>query len=104
MANSVTAQATACPNTKIFISGYSQGAQVAHLAAGQLSADVQKRVNGAVVFGDPLNGTAFSGSIPSKTFCASGDNICEGGFQVRFAHFSYGANAGEAAKFVASLL
>ncbi|KAF8069329.1 cutinase [Lyophyllum atratum] len=104
MANSVTAKAGACPNTKIVISGYSQGAQVTHLAAGKLSSTIQGRVNAAVVFGDPDNGQAFPGPIAtrSKTFCAAGDNICDGGVLIFPAHLSYGADAPAAAKFVVS--
>ncbi|KAG6855912.1 hypothetical protein H0H87_009478 [Tephrocybe sp. NHM501043] len=93
MANDVTAKASSCPNTKIVISGYSQGAQVTHLAAGKLSSSVQSRVNAVVVFGDPDNGQAFPGPINGhvKTFCASGDLICEGQAIVLPPHLSYGA-------------
>ncbi|KAG5643736.1 hypothetical protein DXG03_009727 [Asterophora parasitica] len=91
MANSVTAKANSCPSTKIVISGYSQGAQVAHLAAGKLTAAIQNRVNAAVVFGDPKNGQAFAGVISgrSKTFCHAGDFICTGGVLVTAAHTNY---------------
>ncbi|GLB42494.1 putative catalyzes the hydrolysis of cutin, a polyester that forms the structure of plant cuticle [Lyophyllum shimeji] len=104
MGNSVTSKANSCPNTKIVISGYSQGAQVTHLAAGMLSSAIQNRVNAAVVFGDPDNGQAFPGPIAgrSKTFCAAGDNICAGGILVLPPHLSYGANAPAAASFVVS--
>ncbi|KAF9460165.1 cutA, cutinase A [Collybia nuda] len=104
MASSVTSKASSCPNTKIVISGYSQGAQVTHLAAGELSSTVQNRVNAAVVFGDPDNGQAFPGPINgrSKTFCAAGDNICAGGVIILPAHLSYGSDAGAAASFVVS--
>jgi len=104
MANSVTSTANSCPNTKIIISGYSQGAQVTHLAAGKLSSAIQDRVNAAVVFGDPDNGQAFPGPIAgrSKTFCAPGDDICEGGILVLPPHLSYGADAPAAASFVVS--
>lgn len=37
--------ASKCPNTKIVLSGYSQGAQVVHRAAGLLSADVASKVS-----------------------------------------------------------
>lgn len=106
MADDVTAKASACPNTKIVISGYSQGAQVTHIAAGKLSSVVQNRVNAAVVFGDPDNGQAFPGSIDAheKTFCADGDNICDGGILVFPAHLSYGSDATAAAVFVVSQL
>ncbi|KAF5377898.1 hypothetical protein D9615_006822 [Tricholomella constricta] len=103
MANSVTSKASSCPSTKIVISGYSQGAQVAHLAAGKMSATVQNRVNAAVVFGDPYNGQPFAGVIAgrSKTFCHDGDFICTGGILVTDAHTNYDQDVGAAAAFVA---
>ncbi|KAG6818772.1 hypothetical protein H0H93_001907 [Arthromyces matolae] len=104
MANDVTSTANSCPSTKIVISGYSQGAQVTHLAAAKLSSAVRARVNAAVVFGDPDNGQAFPSPIQSheKTFCATGDDICAGGDLVLAPHLSYGADAGSAAAFVVS--
>ncbi|KAG5733077.1 Cutinase [Termitomyces sp. T112] len=104
MANDVSATANACPDTKIVISGYSQGAQVTHRAAARLSRAVQNRVNAAVVFGDPDNGQPFPGPIQAHelTFCAAGDNICAGGILILPPHLSYGADAGKAASFVVS--
>ena len=59
-----------CPNTKIAISGYSQGGEVCHYAvkSAGLSPD---DVAAAVIYGDPEDGTAV-GSLPSsklKEFC-----------------------------------
>jgi len=106
MANDATASANSCPDTAIVISGYSQGAQVTHLAAGLLSSATRNRVTAAVVFGDPDNGQAFPSPINSHeiTFCATGDDICAGGDIITPAHLSYGADAGQAAAFVASQL
>ncbi|KAF5378733.1 hypothetical protein D9615_006874 [Tricholomella constricta] len=104
MANSVTSKANSCPNTKIVISGYSQGAQVTHLAAGKLSASIRQRVNAAVVFGDPKKGQAFPSPINArtKTFCDLLDNICAGGILVLPAHLGYGSDAPAAASYVLS--
>ncbi|PPR02008.1 hypothetical protein CVT24_011131 [Panaeolus cyanescens] len=104
MANSVTSIAGSCPNTKIVISGYSQGAQVTHLAAARLSSTVQNRVVAVVTFGDPYRDRALPGVLQSrrKTFCAYGDLICEGQPIVLAPHLTYGADAGEAASFVAA--
>ncbi|GLB38076.1 putative catalyzes the hydrolysis of cutin, a polyester that forms the structure of plant cuticle [Lyophyllum shimeji] len=104
MADDVTAKASACPNTKIVMSGYSQGAQVTHLAAGKLSSDVQNRVNAVVVFGDPDNGQPFPGPINNhvKTFCHTGDDICAGGDVIGPSHLDYGNDAPAAADFVVS--
>ncbi|KAF4614450.1 hypothetical protein D9613_002536 [Agrocybe pediades] len=104
MANDVNAAASACPNTKIVMSGYSQGAQVTHLAAKKLSSTVQNRVNAVVVFGDPDDNQGFPGVLNGRslTFCAVGDDICLGGDVIDAAHLSYGADAPAAAAFVAA--
>jgi len=104
MAQDVTSTASACPNTKIVMSGYSQGAQVTHLAATQLSSTVQNRVSAVVVFGDPDDNKGFPGVLNGRsiTFCAQGDDICAGGDIINAAHLSYGADAPAAASFVAS--
>ncbi|KAF9446411.1 carbohydrate esterase family 5 protein [Macrolepiota fuliginosa MF-IS2] len=106
MANDVTSFANSCPNTEIVMSGYSQGAQVTHLAANQLSSTVQNRVNAVVVFGDPDNGDGFPGVLNGRsiTFCATGDDICLGGDIILAPHLSYGSDAPAAAAFVASHL
>ncbi|KAF8889140.1 cutinase [Infundibulicybe gibba] len=104
MANDVNSIASSCPNTEIVMSGYSQGAQVTHLAADKLSSATQDRRQGCVVFGDPDNNQGFPGVLDARsiTFCAQRDDICDGGATINAAHLSYGANAGQAASFVAS--
>ncbi|KXN91448.1 Cutinase [Leucoagaricus sp. SymC.cos] len=106
MAADVTLFANSCPGTQIVMSGYSQGAQLVHLAADQISPSVQNKVNSVVVFGDPDNGDGFRGVLNDRsiTFCANGDNICQGGDIILPPHLSYGANAPQAAQFVASHL
>jgi len=113
-----------CPNTKIVLSGYSQGATVTHyaVAKGGLSAT---KVAAAVLYGDPEDGQAV-GSLPSsklKEFCgkrsarqlqsqehtanndlvAAGDGVCEThGFDITAAHLSYttGSDISEGAQFI----
>ncbi|KIJ32011.1 carbohydrate esterase family 5 protein [Sphaerobolus stellatus SS14] len=104
LAADVTAQASACPNTKIVISGYSQGAQLVHKGAALLSSSVQSRVNAVVMFGDPDNGQALAGGLSNRslTFCATGDDICLGGQIITVFHLGYGANTPQAASFVVS--
>jgi cutinase len=112
---------TRCPSTKIVISGYSQGAQVAHNAAQRITAAAAARVAAGksspivsnrsltnrylvVVFGDPKKGQSF-GSIPTSkvlTVCHTGDNICEGGSSITAAHLNYQRDAPTAAQFVAA--
>jgi cutinase len=92
MAKMVSKTATKCPDTKIVMGGYSQGAQVAHLAAAQLSAAVKARVTAIIVFGDPNKGVPIPG-IPSDrihTVCAVTDPICYGVPIPLGAHLEYG--------------
>ncbi|KAF9053103.1 cutinase [Panaeolus papilionaceus] len=104
MANSVTSIANRCSNTKIVMSGYSQGAQVTHKAANRLSSAVQERVVAVVTFGDPNERTALPGVLQSRrrTFCAFGDLICKGQSIVLAPHLSYGSDTPAAATFVAA--
>jgi len=72
---------------------HSQGAQVTHIAAGRLSSTVQNRVVAVVTFGDPFRDRALPGVLQSrrKTFCNSGDLICDGLPIVVDAHTTYGS-------------
>lgn len=63
MAQLANAQAQRCPNSKIAISGYSQGAMVVHYAVK--SADLSpSKVSSAVVYGDPQNRES-AGNLPA---------------------------------------
>lgn len=44
---------TKCPQTKLVMSGYSQGGQLVHKAAAMLPAATMGMVNSIVIFGDP---------------------------------------------------
>lgn len=119
---------TQCPNTKIVLSGYSQGAQVVHNAAGQLTAAQTNRVTAGMLFpffshtmmrpsqdfikltrlvltfGDPKRNQPF-GTIPAsrtRVICRTGDNICEGGFTITPAHTQYQQDAPAAASWIAA--
>ncbi|KAJ6458663.1 cutinase, partial [Mycena vitilis] len=104
MAADLTSAAAACPNAAIFSVGYSQGGQLVHNSAKQLSADVSSRINAALIFGDPDNGTAVTGidAANTKVICHDGDDICEHGDLVLAPHLTYGQDAGSAAAFIAS--
>ena len=91
---------TACPKTKLVLSGYSQGAMVVHSA---LSTFDGGKVSAIAVFGDPLNGEAFKGVDKSKVIevCGSSDFICDRGpTNVSGSHLSYGSDAQKAADFI----
>ncbi|ESK97883.1 cutinase [Moniliophthora roreri MCA 2997] len=104
MTTDLTNVANSCPNAKIVSAGYSQGGQLVHNSAAQLTAAVRNRINAVVIFGDPKSDQAVTG-IPSsnvKIICHDGDNICEGGFIVTSQHTNYQQDAPAAAQFVLS--
>jgi len=98
-----------CPNARIVLSGYSQGAEQVHgaLFAKNLGED-GARITAAVTFGDPLKnyqqfGPGTWGSLPPErtlVFCNQGDGVCGGAFSISAAHLSYTSN-GDIAKGVA---
>ncbi|KXH30365.1 cutinase [Colletotrichum nymphaeae SA-01] len=93
---------SACPDTRLTVSGYSQGSQVARLAVGQLPPDQRARLSSVVLFGDPLGGKAIDGVDPTKLLvvCHTGDNICQGGNFIFNPHLDYSLDAPTAALFV----
>ncbi|KAF9737718.1 hypothetical protein PMIN06_002341 [Paraphaeosphaeria minitans] len=103
MTNLISQTASRCPNTKIVLSGYSQGAQLVHNAAQKTSAANAAKVAAVVVFGDPKRGQSLGSIVSSKvlTICHSGDNICEGGASITPAHLNYQNDVGTAGAFVA---
>jgi cutinase len=115
----VRATAANCPNTKIVLGGYSQGAIVAgFVTANQapagvpasavpqpLPADVADHVAAVTLFGNPSPQFLQQYDAPQLTIgpnfvdktlqlCAQGDTICDGstGGQPTFAHATYGFN------------
>jgi hypothetical protein len=79
-----------CPNSAIFLSGYSQGAMVAHNSVAYAKPSAIAHVAGVVVFGDPFQGAkikGYNGEI--VTFCNAGDNVCTGNFEIAPSHLSY---------------
>lgn len=72
---------SSCPNTKLILTGYSQGAMVVHNAATKLKASSQiSSVVAAVTFGDPYKTQLPAGIATADfhTFCAS---VCESMFK-----------------------
>lgn len=76
-------------------------------AVQKLSPDVKAKVKGVVLFGFTRN-LQDGGKIPgyppgqTKVYCAVGDLVCDGSLFITPAHLTYGANAGDAAGFLAS--
>ena len=66
MAALIAQAMTQCPQTKLCVSGYSQGAQVAHNAANLITPAQTNFINSVVLFGDPDDGEAFGKVSPSR--------------------------------------
>jgi cutinase-like protein len=90
-----------CPNTKIVLGGYSQGATVINLASAAMPAPVANHVAAVALFGEPSSGFSsmlwggqplptISPLYSSKTIslCAPDDPICSPGGNI-IAHVSY---------------
>jgi cutinase len=105
-----------CPNTKIVLGGYSQGAGVMDITSHRLSPQVANRVAAVALFGNPQSSYAKSLSdsqIPAidagyspKTIdiCLPNDNICAEGGSI-IAHLGYVPDStNQAASFVAGKL
>ena len=100
MASLVKTAKSQCPNSKVILSGYSQGAMVVHNALRQGVSGSE--VTGAVLFGDPLKTQSVGnlGQDEVKEFCASQDTICGTGNDLQGSHLSYGSVADQAADWV----
>jgi cutinase len=112
----VQATVANCPNTKIVLGGYSQGAGVMDMTSHRLPAQVANHVAAVALFGNPQSSYAKSLSdsqIPAiasgyspKTIdiCLPDDNICAEGGSI-IAHLGYIPGAtDQAATFVAHKL
>ncbi|MDO0935646.1 cutinase family protein [Streptomyces sp. DG2A-72] len=119
LVNHVNSQASACPNQRFILVGYSQGANVVDNSIGissagavvgspivaTLPAAVEPKVAAVLLFGNPIRalGKSVTGTYQSRTidFCAKGDPICENGGNDMGAHLGYTADADAAAAFAA---
>jgi cutinase len=129
----VESTAANCPNTRIVLGGYSQGAAVAGFVTSAdvpagvpaaavpqpLPAEVADHVAAVVLFGKPSDAWTSRYAAPAITvgpayaaktteLCAQGDTICDGtpGGNPSFAHALYPVNGmvGEAAAFAVGKL
>jgi cutinase len=112
----VQGTAANCPNTKIVLGGYSQGAAVMDMTSHQLSPQVANHVAAVALFGNPQSSyakqlsdnqiPAINPSYSPKTIdiCLPDDNICAEGGSI-IAHLGYVPDAtNQAATFVAHKL
>ncbi|KAK8185141.1 cutinase-domain-containing protein [Phyllosticta capitalensis] len=115
MTNLANSWLSKCPDTKLILTGYSQGAMLVHHTATKLGSKTSS-VACAVTFGDPFKSQKLDGISASKfkTFCASGDSVCGtslGGSSSGVSsggdtsastsgHLGYSADTGTAATFI----
>ena len=105
-----------CPNTRIIVGGYSQGASVTQLSTSALAPAVADRIAAVALFGSPSSefSSMLAGGAPLPTvspdfrpktidLCIPGDPICSAGADM-MAHVSYvpAGMANQAAIFAAS--
>ena len=105
-----------CPNTRIIVGGYSQGASVTQLSTSALAPAVADRIAAVALFGSPSSefSSMLAGGAPLPTvspdfrtktidLCIPGDPICSAGADM-MAHVSYvpAGMANQAATFAAS--
>ncbi|KAH8801988.1 cutinase [Flagelloscypha sp. PMI_526] len=106
MADMVEQTAIQCPGSKIVMSGYSQGAQLVHNAAGLVSSSAATAVSAVVMFGDPENGQPLGNGLDdnSTTFCNNGDAVCDGKFIILPPHLAYATDGStqKAADFIST--
>jgi len=113
----VRTMAASCPNTKMVLGGYSQGAAVIDVITGTMPAEVANHVAAVAVFGNPKSGFARSlsaGPLPTisplyvpKTIdlCVPGDLICsDGGTMFQHTLYVQTGMTNQAATFAASRL
>ena len=123
--NHIAAMATDCPNTRIVLGGYSQGAAVVDMLVGvpplgnrigevgsapPLPGSLAGNVAAVAVFGNPatkFGNPVTAGNLGGRSIdmCSDGDPICSRG-RNPFAHTSYenGPMPGQAAGFIAGLV
>jgi cutinase len=95
------------------LSAFSQGAAVVHRAVEDIESNIKQKIAAAVCFGD-TQWRRDGGQIPNfprdkyKVFCGGliRDTVCDGNLAgaILAPHLSYGADADEAAAFLASKL
>ncbi|KXJ91039.1 cutinase [Microdochium bolleyi] len=94
-----------CPNSKIVVAGYSQGAALVHRAVEDQPQAIKEQIVAAVTYGDTQN-LQDRGQIPNfpkeKTLviCNTGDLVCSGTLIIAAPHLTYGRRADEAVQFI----
>jgi len=95
-----------CPDTKLVLVGYSQGAQVVHNTARAVGPALMNQVNSVVLFGDPFGrtGPVQDAEDKSLVLCHQGDDICRNnGILVLPPHLTYELDVPLAAGYIAAM-
>jgi cutinase len=105
MGANITAAAAQCPDAKLVVGGYSQGAAMVHGSVPALSDAVKAQIAAAVTFGDTMNeqdGGRIRDFDTSKTLiiCNPGDLVCNGTLVITSAHLEYDPSVPEAVTFI----
>ncbi|WP_107661214.1 cutinase family protein [Nocardia suismassiliense] len=115
----LTEVSAACPEMRIVVAGYSQGAAVVHSALGdglaaaipgtvRIPPWVAPRIQAVLLFGDPLRlvgSPGLPGPWRTGSWCVAGDPVCQIGGLQPLAHVAYGDDTIQAAAmFAASAL
>jgi cutinase len=76
--------AAQCPDAKIVLGGFSQGAQVLRKAVSRIPATIYHRILAVVSFSDSKEGQPFPGGLEDKhvSFCVQGDWVCDRRYSV----------------------
>jgi len=79
---------------------------VSRICVAWVNQKTRSQVAGLALFGDPFNGAAVKGMPQErvKTWCAAGDGVCSGLFQIGVAHLSYGTSVGTAATWINNIV
>lgn len=105
----LTKAATSCPNAKLVVAGYSQGAAMVHRSIEAAPAATVAKIAAAVTFGDTQK-AQDGGKIPNiavaktKIYCNSGDLVCQGTLIITGAHTDYLSSVNPAVAFIKTLL
>lgn len=109
MTTLLTQAATKCPNAKLVVAGYSQGAAMVHRSIEGASTATVSHIAAAVTFGDTQK-AQDGGVIPNiavsktKIYCNTGDLVCQGTLIITSAHTDYLSSVNPAVAFVQTLL
>ncbi|KAI0391887.1 carbohydrate esterase family 5 protein [Xylariaceae sp. FL0594] len=108
MRDLIALAATQCPDSKIAVAGYSQGAALVHASIEISTPEIREsRIVAAVTFGDTQkkqDGGKIPGFDEAKTLilCHEGDLVCKGTLIIVDAHHDYDDLAPQAVEFIAA--